>query len=82
MPKPPDALRPSAVAIDTSQIVYNAEGALSEVDLVYRTMFAKLGQRCIDAQFVRDFRIDKVDDTFSVEGVFFKTRVGRSWKEL
>jgi hypothetical protein len=38
-------------------------------------MFAELGQRCMDAQFVRDFRIDKVDGTFSTEGVFFKMKV-------
>ncbi|WP_457091136.1 nucleotidyltransferase family protein [Microvirga sp. P5_D2] len=48
---------------------------MREIDLVYRTMFAELGQRCMDAQFVRDFRIEKVDGTFSVEGAFFKMRV-------
>jgi hypothetical protein len=48
---------------------------MREIDLVYRTMFAELGQRCMDAQFVRDFRIEKVDGTFSVEGSFFKMRV-------
>jgi hypothetical protein len=48
---------------------------MREVDLVYRTMFAELGQRCMDAQFVRDFRIEKVDGTFSLEGAFFKMKV-------
>jgi hypothetical protein len=28
---------------------------LKELDLVYRTMFAELGQRCLDAEFDRDF---------------------------
>jgi hypothetical protein len=48
---------------------------MREIDLVYRTMFAELGQRCMDAQFVRDFRIEKVDGTLSVEGSFFRMRV-------
>jgi hypothetical protein len=52
-----------------------AGDAMREIDLVYRTMFAELGQRCMDAQFVRDFRIEKVDGTFSVEGSFFRMRV-------
>lgn len=53
---------------------------MREIDLVYRTMFAELGQRCIDADFIRDFRIEKVDGTFSLEGAFFKMKVkGRDY---
>jgi len=48
---------------------------MREIDLVYRTIFAELGQRCMDADFIRDFRIDKVDGTFSLEGAFFKMKV-------
>jgi hypothetical protein len=48
---------------------------MREIDFVYRTMFAELGQRCMDADFVRDFRIDKVDGTFSLDGAFFKMSV-------
>jgi hypothetical protein len=68
------------VFIDKPPIVYNGDGAMKEIDLVYRTMFAELGQRCIDADFVRDFRIEKVDGSFSVEGSFFKMTVkGREY---
>jgi len=53
---------------------------MCEIDLVYRTMFAELGQRCIDADFIRDFRIEKVDGTFSLKGAFFKMKVkGRDY---
>jgi hypothetical protein len=53
---------------------------MREIDLIYRTMFAELGQRCIDADFVRDFRIEKVDGTFSVDGSFYKrTDKGREY---
>ncbi|MDF2813251.1 MAG: hypothetical protein K0S56_4282, partial [Microvirga sp.] len=48
---------------------------MREIDLVYRTMFAELGQRCMDAQFIRDFRIDKVGGSFSMDGAFFKMTV-------
>ena len=48
---------------------------MRELDLIYRTMFAELGQRCMDADFVRDFRIDKVDGIFSLDGTFFKMKV-------
>lgn len=41
---------------------------MREIDLVYRTIFAELGQRCMDADFVRDFRVDGVAGSLSVEG--------------
>ena len=50
------------------------------IDLVYRTMFAELGQRCLDAQFVRDFFIEGADAPFSLDGSFVKTSVkGRDY---
>jgi hypothetical protein len=45
---------------------------MREIDLVYRTAFAELGQRCLDAEFVRDFRIEEVGGTYSVDGSFYK----------
>ena len=56
------------------------EAKMREIDLVYRTMFAELGQRCLDAQFVRDFVIEGIDAKFSVDGSFVKTSVkGRDY---
>jgi len=48
---------------------------MREIDLPYRTMFAELGQRCMDAQFIRDFQIDGVTGSLSVDGSFFKMTV-------
>src|SRR4051812_45815374 len=45
------------------------------IDLVYRTTFAELGQRCIDAQFARDFQIPGVEGSFSAEGSFLRVTV-------
>jgi hypothetical protein len=64
----------SKLLIDKLRIVYNRV-AMKQIDLVYRTMFAELGQRCLDTDFVRDFRIEGVDSSFSVDGSFFKMTV-------
>lgn len=50
------------------------------IDLVYRTMFAELGQRCVDAQFVRDFAIEGAGEPFPAEGSFVRETIkGRDY---
>lgn len=48
---------------------------MREIDLVHRTTFAELGQRCIDAQFIRDFSIPGVEGSFSTSGSFVRFTV-------
>lgn len=60
------------------QIEHNR--AMREIDLTYRTLFAELGDRCLDAQFVRDFAIDGIAEPFAVSGAFVKVAVkGRDY---
>ena len=47
---------------------------MREIDLVYRTMFAELGQRCLDARFVSDFAVPGIEAPFSATGAFVRMR--------